>query len=108
MALDAIIRITEAEELAKKSAQDAANQAKDLIRQAEAAGEALLEETRAASADQTRLWMAEAEQAAAEQAREIDGQAREACEAIARRAEGRLPEAADFIVQRIVSVPWPS
>ena len=46
MALDAILKITEAEELAKKSVQEAAVQAKDLLRQAEAAGLALLEETR--------------------------------------------------------------
>ena len=34
MALDAILKITEAEELAKKSVQEAAVQAKDLLRQA--------------------------------------------------------------------------
>ena len=68
MALDAILRISEAEELAKKSVQEAAAQAKDLLRQAEAAGQALLAETRADSAAQAKVWMTEAEQAAAGQA----------------------------------------
>ena len=75
MALDAILRISEVEELAKKSAQEAAVQAKDLIRQAEADGQALMAQTRAVSASKAKDWMAEAEQAAAEQAREIDRQA---------------------------------
>ena len=108
MALDAILRISEVEELAKKSAQEAAVQAKDLIRQAEADGQALMAQTRAVSASKAKDWMAEAEQAAAEQAREIDRQAQADCDKIAREAEERLPAAVDFIVQRIVSVPWPS
>ncbi len=108
MALDAILKISEAEELAKKSAQEAAVQAKDLLRQAEAAGQAALEKSRAASAAWAKELMESGERAASVQAREIERKAQEACREIAQRAEGRLPDAADFIVQRIVSVPWPS
>ncbi len=108
MELDAILRITEVEELAKKGAQEAAAQAKELIRQAEAAGQELLKQTRDDAAARAKAQMVEGERAASEKALEIDRQAEAACQEIIQRAEERLPAAADFIFQRIVSVPWPS
>ncbi len=108
MALEAIQRIRDAEELAKKQKLAAQEQARELIKSAEQNGTALLQSTRDEASAQSKVWIVQAEESAAATAQDVYALARSECEALTKAAGGRLREAAEFIVQRIVSDAWPS
>lgn len=108
MSIEAIQRITQAEELAKEQKTAAAVQAKQIVKDAEQAGQALLETARQAAAQSAKQAMGQAEQAAAAETEGVYAKTRQVCQELSKRAEGRLDEAADLITKRIVSSAWPS
>lgn len=104
MSLEAMKKITEAEQDTQSRRAGAAAEAKKLVSDAEKAGRALVEQARTQAEAQAKEAMVQAEARAACRTEEILAQQREACSALQAKARARLPAAVELIVGRVVSV----
>lgn len=102
MSLEAIEKVTQAENKSQERKAAAEAEARQVVADAERAGLALLQQTRADAAEAGRKLLKQAEEKAARRAAEIE-RAAEAESAALREAAGKhLEEAAEFIVGRVV------
>ena len=104
MSIEAIQQVTQAEASAQEKKLAAYAQAKQIIREAERAGQLLLEQARQKAETETREAMANAEKNAAKRAKQVLAENTNACNLLCSAAESRLNEAAALIVKRIVNV----
>lgn len=104
MSIEAIQQVSQAEASAKEMRQAAYTQAKQIVRDAERAGQLLLEQVRQETEVETREAMAQAEQVAATRAKQVLSEHANACKQLCSEAESRIEEAAALIVKRIVNV----
>lgn len=102
MSLEAIEKVTQVEDQSRERLAAAEAEAKQLVADAERAGQALLQKTRADGLEQGKLLLRQAEEKAAARARETAQAAEAEAEALRKAAGKRLEEAADFIVGRVV------
>ena len=93
MSLEAMKKITEAEQDTQSRRAGAATEAKKLVSDAEKAGRALVEQARA-----------QAESRAARRTEEILAEKRSDCDALRSATRERLPAAVELIVGRVVSI----
>lgn len=102
MSLEAIETVTRVEQETRERRAAAEAEAKQIVADAEKAGQVLLQKTRGEAAEAGRELLRQAEERAAAQAAKT-AQAAEADAAALRQAAGkRLEEAAEFIVGRVV------
>lgn len=104
MSIEAIQQVTQAEASAQEKILAASAQAKQMIRDAERAGQQLLEQARQKADSDTRAAIAAAEQAAAKRAEQVRAEHTEACKQLCSAADAHLDAAASLIVKRIVNV----
>ncbi len=104
MSLEAMKKITEAEQDTQSRRAGAAAEAKKLVSDAEKAGRALVEQARAQAEAQAKEAMAQAESRAARRTEEILAEKRSDCDALRSAARERLPAAVELIVGRVVSI----
>lgn len=104
MSIEAIQQVTQAEASAQEKKLAAYAQAKQIIREAERAGQLLLEQARQKADLENRAAMAQAEQNAALRAKQVMSDNVNACNLLCSAAESRLDAAAALIVKRIVNV----
>ena len=104
MSIEAIQQVTQAETAAQEKKLTASTQAKQLARDAEQAGQLLLEQTRQRAEGQSRDAMAAAEQAAAQRTEAVLAETSHACDLLCSAAEDRLHSAAALIIKRVVNV----
>lgn len=104
MSIEAIQQVSQAEASAQEKKLAAYAQAKQLVKDAERAGQLLLEQARQNADALTREAMAQAEKAAAVQAKQVLSDNAGACKQLCSAAESRLDAAAALIVKRIVNV----
>jgi V/A-type H+-transporting ATPase subunit G/H len=104
VSIEAIQQVTQAETSAQEKKLAAYAQAKQIIRDAERAGQLLLEQTRQKAEIETREAMAQAEKNAATRAEQVISDNAKACSLLCSAAEARLDAAATLIVKRIVNV----
>ena len=104
MSLEAMKKITEAEQDTQSRRAGAAAEAKKLVSDAEKAGRALVEQARAQAEAQAKEAMAQAESRAARRTEEILAEKRSDCDALRSAARERLPAAVELIVGRGVSI----
>lgn len=104
MSIEAIQQVTQAEASAQEKRFAAHAQAKQLIREAERAGQLLLEQARQKAESESREAMAQAEKNAAVRASKVLSDNTSACNQLSSAAESRLNAAAALIVKRIVNV----
>lgn len=104
MSIEAIQQVSQAEASAQEKRQTAYAQAKQLVRDAERNGQALLEQARQRAESETRDAMAQAEQNAAARAKQVLSENAKACDLLCNAARSRLDAAAALIVKRIVNV----
>ena len=102
MSLNAIQKVTEAEQSAQAGKAEAIAAAKKLVADAQRAGDALVEQARAKAEAENKALLRQAEERAAKAAEATLEQARQEAQAMCRAAEGRLDQAADLIVGRVV------
>lgn len=102
MSLEAVQRVSEAEEKARARRTEAAVACKKLVSDTERDGKAALAQARADAEAQVKELLRQAEDRAAGHAAEVMAQAEQACAALRKRAEERLDQAADTIVGRVV------
>jgi len=104
VSIEAIQQVNQAEASAQEKRSVARAQAKQLIREAERAGQLLLEQARQKAESESRAAMAQAEKNAAVRAKEVLSDNASACNQLCSAAEPRLDAAAALIVKRIVNV----
>lgn len=104
MSLEAIQTITESEKSAEQRIQNAADEAKKLISDAERAGQAKVLQAKAEAEAKAKTMMEQAEQRAAQHEAGVMDEMNRSCDAMRKSAEGRLPTAAELIVRRVVNV----
>lgn len=104
MSIEAIQEVNKAETTAQEQKLAAAAQAKQLVRNAETAGQLLLEQSRKEAEAQARTAMDEAEARAAQHTKNVLSANAGSCKELSSAAESRLNDAAALIVKRIVSV----
>lgn len=104
MSIEAIQQVTQAEASAQEKKAAAYAQAKQMVKEAERAGQTLLEQTRQNAEKKNREAMAAAEQNAAVRAKKVLSDNAEVCKQLCSAAESRLDAAAALIVKRIVNV----
>lgn len=104
MSIEAIQQVTQAEASAREKTAAAYVQAKQIVKEAERAGQTLLEQTRLNADKKNREAMAAAEQNAAARAKQILSDNAGVCKQLCSAAESRLDAAAALIVKRIVNV----
>lgn len=102
MSLDAIQKVTEAEQSALARKAEAAAAAKKLVQDAQRAGDALVDQARARVEAENKALLQQAEERASAAAQAVLAQARQDAEALCRAAEAKLDQAADLIVGRVV------
>ena len=102
MTLEAIEKITKAESKNRERKISAEAEAKQMIANAEREGLALLQHVREDAVDQGKELLRQAEARAAERAAEIDQAAKAEADALRAEAGKHLAQAADFIVGRVV------
>ena len=104
MSLDAIQKITGAEQTAQARKAEAAAAAKKLVTDAQREGEALIAKARADAEAHNKSLLQQAEQRAAQAAEEIMANAARDAEAMCSAAQGKLEQAADLIVEKVVKL----
>lgn len=104
MALEAIKKVAEAEQVSSQHKVEAAQNAKKLIADAERAGLELLAGVRREGEVKAKEFMAEAEQKAAANAKGVAAEMEKTCNTLRQSAEGRLEAAAALIVRRVVNI----
>lgn len=102
MSLEAIERITKAEEEMRGKMAAAEGEGRKLRADADAAGEALLEAVRKECAAAEKSLLEQAEQRAALRSAEITRAAEADAEKLRQTAEANLPKAVEFIIERVV------
>lgn len=102
MSLEALQKVTSAEQAAQTRKAEAAAAAKKLVSDAQRAGEALLEQTRRDAEAENKALMQQAEERAGQTAEKLLQDAKNQAGAECRSAEGKLDAAADLIVRRVV------
>ena len=103
MSLEAIERVTQVEQNSQERKTAAEAEARQIVADAERQGLALLQQTRAAAAENGRKLLRKAEERAAEKAAEIDRTPEAESAALQKAAGKHLDEAAEFIVGRVVN-----
>lgn len=103
MSLEALQKVTDAEQAAQARKTEAAAAAKKLVSDAQRSGEALLEKARQEAETNNKAILQQAEQRAQEAARRLLEDAKAQAGAMSKTAEGRLDAAADLIVRRVVN-----
>ncbi len=104
MSIEAIQQVTQTEKSAQEKILAANAQARQIIRDAEQAGQLLLEQARKEAETQARNSMTQAEAQAAQRTQEVLAENKNVCLALSQKAQTRLDDAAVLIVKRIVSV----
>lgn len=102
MSLDAIQKVTEAEQSAKARKAQAEIEARKLVSDSQRSGTALIEEARTRAEAENKVLLEQAEVKAAQAAQTILAQAKRDAEAMYHTAESKLDQAADLIVRRVV------
>ncbi len=104
MSLEAVQKVTEAEQRSRERRAEAAENAKRLVAEAEKDGKARLSAARSEAEAKARALMAEAEAKAARHTQAVMEDQRKSCDGLRREAEAKLDEAAAMIVRRVVGV----
>ena len=104
MSIEAIQQVTQAESSAQDKKLTASTQAKQLLRDAQQAGQLLLEQTHQKAQTQNRDAMTAAEQSAARRTEAVLAENALKCDALCNAAEDRLNAAAALIIKRIVNI----
>ena len=107
MSLEAVQRVTEAEEKARARRAEAAEACRKLVADAEAAGQARLDQARREAEAQAAKALADAEAAAATDAQAVEQETQKACDTLRQAAAGRLDDAAALIIRRVVGDSCP-
>ena len=102
MSLEAVKRVTEAEQLSKDRKAQAVLDAKQLVADAEKAGQQAVADAKKQAEARVKELLAKAEQDAAGEVADIRKQAEADCAALRTKAEGRLEDAASLIVRKVV------
>lgn len=102
MSLDAIQKVTEAEQAALSRKAEAEAEARRMAAEAQRAGRERLEARRTEAEAQVKELMAQAEVQAARRERELLEENERACAALRDQARQRLDQAAELIVGRVV------
>lgn len=103
MSLEAIKTITEAEEAARRLKTEAAADAKRMVGEARAAGQAALDAAEKKANEELRELKAKADEKATADAKELAASTENKKAAMQVKAEARLDKAAQLIVERIVN-----
>ena len=103
MSIEAIQQISQAESAAHERELAASARAKQLLRDAQLAGQQLLEQSRQSAGEANLAAMTTAEQSAARRAEVILAANAQLCDALCVAAEARLDSAAALIIKRIVN-----
>ena len=103
MSLEALQKVTGAEQEAQTRKTEAAAAAKKMVSDAQRVGEALLERARQEAEEDNKALLRQAEQRAQEAAQRLLEDAKAQADAMSKTAEGRLDAAADLIVRRVVN-----
>ena len=101
MSLEAIQKVTQAEQAARDQKLRAADEAKRIVAEAERAGKQLVADARAQAEDAVKTMLAEAEARAGERSAQTLADNAAQCEALKQTARGRLDRAAGLIVGRV-------
>ena len=101
MSLEAIQKVTAAEQSAREEKARAADEAKRIIAEAERAGRQLVADARAQAEEAAKAMLAEAETRAAARTEQALADNAAQCEALKQTARGRLDRAAGLIVGRV-------
>lgn len=104
MALEAIKKVAETEQVSSQRKAEAAQNAKKLVAEAEKAGQEMILGVRREAEVKSRELMTEAEQKAAVGAKGVAADMEKTCNALRQKAEGRLEDAAALIVRRVVNI----
>lgn len=104
MSIEAIQQVTQAEASVQEKKAAAYAQAKQILKEAERAGQTLLEQARQHAERKNREAMLAAEKSAAARAEQILSDNDGVCKQLCSAAESRLDAAAALIVKRIVNV----
>ena len=101
MSLEAIQKVTEAEQAARERRAKAAEEAKRIVADAERAGRQLVQDARAKAEQDAKAMLADAEVQAEKQAEKTLADNDAKCEALKQAARKRLDKAASLIVGRV-------
>lgn len=103
MSMEAMKKVTEAEQLVQSRREAAAVEGRQMIAQAQRDGELLVQQVRQSAEAQVRELMAQTEAATAEKTKQVLAEAEKKCVQFRQDARQRLDEAASFIAGRVVS-----
>ena len=101
MSLEAIRKVTQAEQAARDKKAQAADEAKRIVAEAERAGRQLVADARAQAEETVKTLLAEAEARAGERSAKTLADNAAQCETLKKAARGRLDRAAGLIVGRV-------
>ena len=101
MSLEAIQKVTEAEQAARERRAEAAEEAMGFVADAERAGRQLVQDQRAKAEQEARSMLADAEAQAEKKAEQTLADHAARCEALKQDARKRLDKAAALIVGRV-------
>lgn len=104
MSLEAVQKVTEAEQKAQARKAEAAENAKKLVAEAERAGKDRVAGTRAEAEAQVREMLTKAEASAALHTEKVMAETRKSCDSLRQAASGKLDEASALIIRRVVNV----
>lgn len=104
MSLDAMMKVTQAEQAGQQRKAEAAATAKKMIAEAEQAGALALVSGRQKAEEEVASLMATAEASATQQSTQIMAQTQANCDALRKGAESRMAQAAQLIVGRVVNI----
>lgn len=103
MSLEAIQKVTQAEQAVREDKARAADEAKRIVAEAERAGRQLVADARSQAEEQVKTMLAEAEARAGEKSAQTLADNAAQCEALKQTARSRLDQAAGLIVGRVGS-----
>ncbi|MEG1999984.1 MAG: hypothetical protein RR053_01125 [Evtepia sp.] len=106
MSIEAISEVNKVESDIQGKKLAASAQAKQIVGDAERAGQLLLESSRHDAETEVKALMAQAEEQASTLTATVFADTKKSCNALCKSAEQRLKPAAELIVKRIVSVSW--
>lgn len=101
MSLEAIQKVTAAEQATREQKARAADEAKRIVADAERAGKQLVADARAQAEEVVKAMLAEAEERAGKRTEQALADNAAQCEALKQAARGRLDRAAGLIVGRV-------
>lgn len=104
MSLEAVQKVTEAEQKAREQKVEAEARAKRIVAEAEKAGKERLAEARAGAEAQVRELMTRAEAQAALHTETVMAETRRSCDSLRSGARDKLADAAALIVRKVVGV----